>query len=186
MVTYKKLQYDSSKVQVESAIRDGNGVKIDTNYARKAIILSNTQVTFSSNPDTSTNTDYPYRGTISATGVTSSTPVDVTFADEEANSLHYASWCTTDTDVIYLYSTVNDTITIPTIAIGMDYTGSPVDSSPTSGSVNPVSSGGVYTALQGKQASGNYLTSSQTRNVTVSSSAPTSSDGSNGDIWIQY
>ena len=81
MVTYQKLKHnDASVVQVESAIRDGNGVKIDTNYARKAIILSNTQVTFSSNPDTNTNTDYPYRGSISATGVTSSTPVDVTFA----------------------------------------------------------------------------------------------------------
>ena len=39
-VTYKKLTYDSSKVQVESAIRDGNGVKIDTNYVR-----SNTSIT---------------------------------------------------------------------------------------------------------------------------------------------
>ena len=98
MVTYQKLKHnDASVVQVESAIRDGNGVKIDTNYARKAIILSNTQVTFSSNPDTNTNTDYPYRGSISATGVTSSTPVDVTFADEEANSLHYASWNVTTT-----------------------------------------------------------------------------------------
>lgn len=36
--TYKKLTYDSNKVQVESAIRDGNGVKIDTNYALKTYV----------------------------------------------------------------------------------------------------------------------------------------------------
>ena len=34
-VTYKKLTKDGSKVQVESAIRDGNGVKFDTNYAKQ-------------------------------------------------------------------------------------------------------------------------------------------------------
>ena len=35
MPTYKKLTKDGNKVQVESAIRDGNGVKIDTNYAKQ-------------------------------------------------------------------------------------------------------------------------------------------------------
>ena len=34
--TYKKITYDSKKVQVESAIRDGEGVKISTNYAKKS------------------------------------------------------------------------------------------------------------------------------------------------------
>ena len=47
MVTYKKLTYDSRKVQVESGIRDGNGVRIDTNYAKKAELppVTSTQVT---------------------------------------------------------------------------------------------------------------------------------------------
>lgn len=35
MVTYKKLTYDGSKIQVESAIRDGEGRVISTNYIRK-------------------------------------------------------------------------------------------------------------------------------------------------------
>lgn len=33
--TYKHILKDGSKVQVDSAIRDGNGVRIDTNYAKK-------------------------------------------------------------------------------------------------------------------------------------------------------
>ena len=40
--TYKKITYDSKKVQVESAIRDGNGVKIDTNYQRKPQVINYT------------------------------------------------------------------------------------------------------------------------------------------------
>lgn len=33
MVTYKKITYDNAKVQVDSAIRDGNGATIATTYA---------------------------------------------------------------------------------------------------------------------------------------------------------
>lgn len=36
--TYKKILKDGYKVQVESAIRDGEGVKISTNYAKKSEI----------------------------------------------------------------------------------------------------------------------------------------------------
>ena len=42
MTDYKKLQYDNTKVQVESAIRDGNGVRIDTNYQRKPAVYERT------------------------------------------------------------------------------------------------------------------------------------------------
>jgi len=56
-----------------------------------------------------------------------------------------------------------------------------IDATPTDGSGNPVSSNGVYDALVAKQ---DTLSPSQTRNITISSSAP--SGGSNGDIWIQY
>lgn len=34
--TYKKLTYDSKKVQVDSAVRDEDGVRIKTNYAKKS------------------------------------------------------------------------------------------------------------------------------------------------------
>ena len=36
MVTYKKLTYNNSKIQVESAIRDGSGATISTNYLKTA------------------------------------------------------------------------------------------------------------------------------------------------------
>lgn len=48
-----------------------------------------------------------------------------------------------------------------------------VDTTVTSGSSNVITSGAVYTSLSTKQ-----------KTITVSSSEPTSSDGSNGDIWI--
>ena len=50
-----------------------------------------------------------------------------------------------------------------------------LDSTPTSGSSNPVTSGGVYSAINTKQDL-----------ITVSSSEPTSSDGSDGDLWAVY
>ena len=40
--TYKKLTYDTKKIQVDSAIRDGNGVRIDTNYQRKPAVYERT------------------------------------------------------------------------------------------------------------------------------------------------
>lgn len=49
------------------------------------------------------------------------------------------------------------------------------DSTPTSGSTNPVTSGGVYTAINTKQ-----------NLITISTAEPTSDDGSDGDIWIVY
>lgn len=62
MVTYKKLTYDGSKVQVESAIRDGNGKRIDTNYALKSEIPTNvSQLTNDSGYTTNT-------GTVTTTG----------------------------------------------------------------------------------------------------------------------
>ena len=39
-VIYKHLLKDGNKIQVDSAIRDGNGVKIDTNYAKKSELSS--------------------------------------------------------------------------------------------------------------------------------------------------
>lgn len=215
MTAYKKLQYDDTKVQVESAIRDGEGVKISTNYAKKTEIKDGTLTintnggstlgTFSANQSTnqtvtlpngtvqllnqsvtfvSDNTyeEFPYRATVSVTGVTASTYAEVTYSEEQATSLNFATFIETATDVIYLYSRTNvGTVTIPTISIGMDYSDITIDATPTSGSGNAVSSGGVYTALATKQ---DTLTPSQTRSITIDSSAPTG--GSDGDIWLQY
>ena len=45
MVTYKKLKYNNTGIQVESAIRDGSGAKIDTVYAKKDTTLAGYGIT---------------------------------------------------------------------------------------------------------------------------------------------
>ena len=39
--TYSKITYDGKKVQVDSAVRDGNGKQIDTNYQEKLVSGNN-------------------------------------------------------------------------------------------------------------------------------------------------
>lgn len=218
---YKKLTYDDTKVQVESAIRDGEGVKISTKYAKKTeiqdgvltiqtnggsslgtfsanqstsspvtITLPNGTVQyidakfhFSSNPDTSTNEEYPYRGVmvddngtqISISGITANTYAEAVYSDEQSTSLNYAPFIDTAANVIYVYSRTNvtpnasDVVVIPTISIGMDYSDITIDSAPTSGSGNAVSSGGVYTALSTKadsSALNSYVTLGTAQNIT--------------------
>ena len=85
---------------------------------------------------------------MTVSGISSSTYAEVTYSEEQATSLNFATFIETATDVIYLYSRTNvGTVTIPTISIGMDYSDITIDATPTSGSGNAVSSGGVYTAL---------------------------------------
>ena len=85
------------------------------------------------------------------------------------------------------------------------------DDAPTASSSNPVKSGGVYTALSAKaddnavvklngaqvinddkQFTGKVTvttpapSSALVRNITISADAPTTADGNNGDVWIQY
>lgn len=101
--------------------------------------------------DVGTYAEFPYKASVSVTGVTSSTYAEVTYSEEQATSLNFATFCDTATDVIYLYSRTNvGTVTIPTISIGMDYSDITIDATPTSGSGNAVSSGGVYDALESK------------------------------------
>lgn len=51
-VTYEKLTYNNNKVQVDSAIRDGNGAKIDTTYQTK-LTFDSAPTANSTNPVTS-------------------------------------------------------------------------------------------------------------------------------------
>lgn len=41
MVAYKKLTYDNTKIQVDSAIRDGNGAEISAKYQEKLVSGTN-------------------------------------------------------------------------------------------------------------------------------------------------
>lgn len=206
MTDYRPLTYVDSKIQVDSAIRDEDGVRIKTNYAKKTEIKDgvltintnggSTLGTFSANQSAnqtitlpngsvqlinqevhfvSDNTyeEFPYHATVSVTGVTSSTYAEVTYSEEQATSLNFATFCDTGAGVIHLYSRTNvGTVTIPTISIGMDYSDITIDSTPTSGSGNAVSSGGVHAALATKQ---DTLTFDST--PTDGSSNPVTSDG---------
>lgn len=119
-----------------------NGKQIDG-----AVQLTDVSANFvlQSTPDYA---EFPYRATINRAGVTSSTYVQVTFSNSQAESMIYSPVAVSGTDVIYLYARQNvGTQVIPTISIGMDTSDMTVDNVPTSGSTNPVSSGGVYDAL---------------------------------------
>ena len=149
-VTGRKILYDGKPVQVDSAIRDGTGLVIDTTYAKKSEMpfqLIDTTVEFVANTDASTSTDYPYRAAVTINGITANTYAEVIYSDAQNDSGDYANFCVTDTDTLYLYarSDVGEQ-QIPTISIGMERS-LVTDSTPTSGSANPISSGGVYTAL---------------------------------------
>jgi len=115
VATYSHLLLNSKKIQVDSAIRDGNGLKIDVSYQKKNVIVSNTSV--SSWVSDNTYADYPYRASIAITGVTANDTAEVVFAVAQATSGDYAPVCETYAGGVYVYSAVNDTITIPTIII---------------------------------------------------------------------
>ena len=108
--------------------------------------LLDQSVTFVTNTDNATKDEYPYRASVTLSGVTSSTYAEIVYSNDQATSLNYAPYVDTTTDTIYIYSRTNvGTVQIPTISIGMDYSDITIDSAPTSGSGNAVSSGGVYT-----------------------------------------
>lgn len=113
-----------------------------------SVQLLNQSATFVSD---NTYEEFPYRASVAVSGISSSTYAEVTYSEEQATSLNFATFIETATDVIYLYSRTNvGTVTIPTISIGMDYSDITIDATPTSGSGNAVSSGGVYDALENK------------------------------------
>lgn len=162
-IEYEKLRYGGKKVQVESAIRDEDGVRIKTNYAKKSeVSVQFTDVsiafTLQSTPDYE---DYPYRGSFASSMITANTYASVTYSDEQATSLNFSPFCDTDAGMLYIYSRTDvGTQVIPTINLGGGPTEIAIDSTPTSGSGNAVSSGGVYTAL------GNYVTLGTDQSIT--------------------
>lgn len=77
-------------------------------------VAYNVTVSFSSD---NTYSDYPYRGTYSNGGITSGMYAEVVFSLANANSGNYAPICETGNGVLYVYSKVNTSITIPTIVL---------------------------------------------------------------------
>ena len=76
-----------------------------------------TSVTVSTWVSDNTYADYPYRASVALTGVTSSDFAEVTFSAADAISGYYAPVCETYSGGVYLYSTTDDSITVPTIVV---------------------------------------------------------------------
>lgn len=93
------------------ATQDGNGNVIADTYT-KTVSGSSLSVTWAS--DTSVS-GYKYKGTISLTGVTSSHIPVVTFDNAQARSGNYCPVAESGTNVVYIWSKVNTTITIPSV-----------------------------------------------------------------------
>ena len=74
-------------------------------------------VTVSTWVSDNTYEDYPYRSAVTLNGVTANDVPDVIYDVEQATSGDYAPVATAYAGGIYLYSAVNDSITIPTILI---------------------------------------------------------------------
>ena len=62
-----------------------------------------------------TYANYSYVCSLSCSGITGDSVVDVIFGMSEATSGNYAPICETITDIVKIYAKVSDTITIPTI-----------------------------------------------------------------------
>lgn len=91
---------------------------IDTEVAKKQaknLVFSNK--TASSWSADSTYSGYGYRCAVACSGVTASDVAEVVFGIAQASSGNYAPLCNTYSGGIYIYSKVNDSITIPTIIV---------------------------------------------------------------------
>ena len=133
--------------------------------ARPNIRLLNVSVTFDNNPDTSNNTEFPYRASIQAEGVSEYMSATVMFSQIQATSGIFATYCQTDEDVVYIYAKTNptpnegDTITIPAVSCDLSVNYINVDNVPTEDSQAVITSGGVYDAL------GDYVTKGTAQTV---------------------
>lgn len=114
--------------------------------ARPNIRLLNVSATFDDNPDTSNNTEFPYRASIQADGVSEYMSATVMFSQIQATSGNFATYCQTDEDVVYIYSKTDvGTITIPAVSCDLSVNYINVENVPTEDSQAVITSGGVYT-----------------------------------------
>lgn len=130
--------------------------------ARPNIRLLNVSATFVSNPDTSNNTEFPFRASIQADGVSEYMSATVMFSQIQAISGNFATYCQTDEDVVYIYSKTDvGTITIPAVSCDLSVNYINVDNVPTEDSQAVITSGGVYDAL------GDYVTKNTAQTITA-------------------
>lgn len=118
-VALKKLYDDKQNAINATGVlkRNADGVisaaSMGTDYGNiYAIIAINQSPTWEISSEYS---QYGYRGTIAIGNVTSDFIPDVVFADEQQKSGNYSGISKTYDGGVYIYSKVNDNITIPTI-----------------------------------------------------------------------
>lgn len=119
-----KASSASSADSATKATQDGSGNVITTTYATKTEvgnkqdkILKFTNKTASTWVSDSIYSSFPYRCDISCSGVTSDMFAEVVFNIDESTSGYYAPLCETKSNIVSIWSSVNESITIPTIII---------------------------------------------------------------------
>lgn len=106
------------------ATQDASGNVITSTYATKSSVnakqdaaLKFENASASSWVNDSTYGDFPYRCDIACSGVTSSMYAEVVFSVPQAISGDYAPMCETKSGAVSIWSSKNETITVPTILI---------------------------------------------------------------------
>ena len=106
------------------ATQDASGNVITSTYATKSSVnakqdaaLKFENMSASSWVSDSTYGDFPYRCDIACSGVTSSMYAEVVFSVPQAVSGDYAPMCETKSGAVSIWSSKNETITVPTILI---------------------------------------------------------------------
>ena len=113
--------------------------------ARPNIRIQDASAEFVANTDTSTNAEFPYRASVSITGVTHYMSATVIYSQAQCISGAYATYCQTYDGGVYLYAKTNvGTQTIPAISCDISVNYINVENVPTSGSQSVITSGGVY------------------------------------------
>lgn len=90
---------------------------IDTSRQAANLYFSNALANSWAEQSTPDYADFPYRCSIALTGVTDTMFAEIVFDAEEAMSGNYAPVCQTYNGGVYIYSKVDDTITVPTIVV---------------------------------------------------------------------
>lgn len=125
---YHHLKHNSTKIQVDSAIRDGNGAKIDTTYVKmnnlgNASVGQAKKIEYTGDvslrdltlvdANSSDVPGYMYKYSFSATGATVDHTPFVIFTPQEILKGVWAPNAGTDVGVIYLYANVQlDTLAV--------------------------------------------------------------------------
>ena len=113
--------------------------------ARPNIRIQDASAEFVANTDTDTNADFPYRASVSITGVTHYMSATVIYSQAQCISGAYSTYCQTYDGGVYLYAKTNvGTQTIPAISCDISVNYINVDNVPTEDSQAVITSGGVY------------------------------------------